>query len=181
MLFWNSDHFSPLPWVLIPQNLQNSFFWPSLTKQVSLVLWKFQLGWEKQLLLIHPIMVLDRESPAGASSHSKVIRASKQLHCSGSWFSLSVKWDQDLPQQVLVRIEINQKEIIRKDPGNFSFPFYHLNDLLLWEAAFLILEGGRWGVGWEGGGCWRSRCFSSTEQVLRYWSNMIGPEHMFHL
>ena len=54
----------------------------------------------------------------------------KLLH-TPRYVSLSVKWDQDLPQQVLVRTEINQKEIIRKDPGNFSFPFYHLNDLLL--------------------------------------------------
>lgn len=69
----------------------------------------------------------------------------KLLH-TPRYVSLSVQWDQDFPVQVLVRIEINQKEIIRKDPGNFSFPFYHLNDLLLWDAAFLILEGGRWGA-----------------------------------
>ena len=63
-------------------------------------------------------------APSWLGTLAKLLHTSRHV-------SLSVKWDQDLPQQVLVRIEINQKEIIRKDPGNFSFPFYHLNDLLL--------------------------------------------------
>lgn len=45
----------------------------------------------------------------------------KLLH-TPRYVSLSVQWDQDLPVQVLVRIEINQKEIIRKDPRKFFFP-----------------------------------------------------------